>query len=313
MKNILLIIVSLLVNISFSQSIEKFSIDSGGASVSAGNIELLYTIGEVNVQELSAGNISISEGFINPIVLKINISPIALLQGAMLNPNTGEESLMRDDLRSNGLIETTSPYIDAITAASAVFDLGGTSGTGLPEDDIVDWVWVELRDAIDNTTVIESRSALLQRDGDVVGVDGVSALRFNSPVGNYYLMIAHRNHVGILSANTVSLSGTVTAIDFSADSALVTGGINGIADMGDGTFALFSGDYSGDGQIQNSDKIAVEVQRGLSGYINADIDMNNQVQNTDLNIALNPNIGRGEQTAKRNLSLFAKRRDKTKK
>ncbi|SDF05453.1 hypothetical protein SAMN05421855_1101, partial [Ulvibacter litoralis] len=44
------------------QSIEKFSIDSGGASASAGNIQILYTLGEVNVQERSAGNIQVSEG-----------------------------------------------------------------------------------------------------------------------------------------------------------------------------------------------------------------------------------------------------------
>ena len=49
-----------------AQSIEKFSIDSGGASSTAGGIEILYTIGEVNVQELNVGGIIVSEGFINP-------------------------------------------------------------------------------------------------------------------------------------------------------------------------------------------------------------------------------------------------------
>ena len=49
-----------------AQSIEKFSIDSGGASYSAGGIEILYTIGEVNVQEVNVGGITVSEGFINP-------------------------------------------------------------------------------------------------------------------------------------------------------------------------------------------------------------------------------------------------------
>ena len=48
-----------------AQSIEKFSIDSGGASASAGGIEILYTIGEVAVAERSASGISVSEGFIN--------------------------------------------------------------------------------------------------------------------------------------------------------------------------------------------------------------------------------------------------------
>lgn len=47
-----------------AQSIENFSIDSGGAS-SENGIHILYTIGEVNMYEYSVGNISLSEGFIN--------------------------------------------------------------------------------------------------------------------------------------------------------------------------------------------------------------------------------------------------------
>ena len=50
-----------------------------------------------------------------------------------------------------------------------------TAVTG--SDAIVDWVFVELRNASGNT-VVDSRAALLQRDGDVVDVDGVSPLRF---------------------------------------------------------------------------------------------------------------------------------------
>ena len=40
------------------------SIDNGGAIVNSGNLQLLYTVGEVNVREVTSGNISISEGFI---------------------------------------------------------------------------------------------------------------------------------------------------------------------------------------------------------------------------------------------------------
>jgi hypothetical protein len=49
-----------------SQTIEKFSIDSGGSSALSGGINILYTIGEVNVQEASVNTIILSEGFINP-------------------------------------------------------------------------------------------------------------------------------------------------------------------------------------------------------------------------------------------------------
>lgn len=46
------------------QTIEKYSIDNGGASVTNGGIQMLYSIGEVNIQEFNTGGIIISEGFI---------------------------------------------------------------------------------------------------------------------------------------------------------------------------------------------------------------------------------------------------------
>ncbi|WP_158849464.1 T9SS type A sorting domain-containing protein [Algibacter sp. L1A34] len=68
-------ILSLLITyLGYSQSIEKYSIDSGGASTSADGIQMIYTIGEVNVQELSADNILLSEGFINGDMDKITLS-----------------------------------------------------------------------------------------------------------------------------------------------------------------------------------------------------------------------------------------------
>lgn len=70
-----IIILSLLISyLGNSQSIDKFSIDSGGASTSADGIQMLYIIGEVNVQELSVDNILLSEGFINGDMEEITLS-----------------------------------------------------------------------------------------------------------------------------------------------------------------------------------------------------------------------------------------------
>uniref|UniRef100_UPI004048F6F7 T9SS type A sorting domain-containing protein n=1 Tax=Gelidibacter sp. TaxID=2018083 RepID=UPI004048F6F7 len=65
MKHILTFIMSFGCLWAQAQTIEKFSIDSGGNIASSSNITILYTIGEVNVQELNAGNILLSEGFIS--------------------------------------------------------------------------------------------------------------------------------------------------------------------------------------------------------------------------------------------------------
>ena len=66
MKKYLTIIVTICMSTYLqAQTIEKFSIDSGGASATGGGIEVLYTIGEVNIQEITTGTIIISEGFIS--------------------------------------------------------------------------------------------------------------------------------------------------------------------------------------------------------------------------------------------------------
>lgn len=226
------------------QSIEKFSIDSGGASATAGGIQMLYTIGEVNVQELSAGGISISEGFINAD-LKIRINPKMFLQGPMLNPvNSG---LMNDDLRAAGYIPTTSPYADAATCNASVFNVTGDNA-------IVDWVWIELRDKNDDTSVILSQSALLQRDGDVVATDGVSNLSPNVSADDYYVVVNHKNHLGIMTETPVLIKAesTPTIIDFTDINTATYGTQPAQVTLPSGDMALWAGDVNGDGLVNFS-------------------------------------------------------------
>ena len=93
----------------------------------------------------------------------------------------------------------------------------------LTDNDIVDWVFIELRSSTvsPGNTVLQTRSALLQRDGDVVDVDGKSPVVFNSVAdGNYTIAIRHRNHLGISTdpaTNLIALSeatSTTTLVDF---------------------------------------------------------------------------------------------------
>ena len=223
----------------------------------------------------------------NELSCGISVSPRVFLQGAFTNPNVGEETLMRDDLRVGGLIPTSSTYADGLTCNASVFTPTGT-------DAIVDWVWVELRDAGDNSVVIASQSALLQRDGDVVGVDGVSPLVFDETTGNYFVVVSHRSHLGIMSAATVALSGSNTVVDLSANSASVLGTTNAVVNM-TGVFALVAGDFDENSQIQNTDINSVILLLGGAGYNKADVDMNGQIQNSDINTILYPNLGKGQQ------------------
>ncbi|WP_298899571.1 hemagglutinin protein [uncultured Psychroserpens sp.] len=235
---VLLIINSFL----FAQTIEKFSINSGGASVSTAGIEILYTIGEINVQERGVETVSISEGFINA-EFRILIDTKVFLQGPLVSPDT--PSLMNDDLRSGGYIPTTSPYSDNATCNALVFSVTGNNA-------IVDWVWLELRSANDNTEIVNARSALVQRDGDVVDVDGVSNVIMRAAPTNYYVVVNHRNHLGAMSASAIGLSdSSVTTVNFT-NNGFSTYGTEAQVQLASNDMALWAGNTNGLNQIRFS-------------------------------------------------------------
>jgi hypothetical protein len=221
----------------------------------------------------------------------IQVSPVVFLQGAY----GADLGLMDDHLRQQGLLPLTEPYTNlgytqvggGETVDPSVFEISG------PEA-IVDWVFLELRDKTDATIVLATRSALLQADGDVVDTDGISPITFaDQPPDDYYLVVKHRNHLGVMSSTPVALSGSTTVIDFTTDLSNIYGGINGTAILEDGKLGLFSGDFNHNGQVQNTDYATMVLTLGTAGYLPGDFDLNGQVQNTDLQLKLLPNIGRG--------------------
>jgi hypothetical protein len=144
----------------------------------------------------------------------------ALLQG----PHTPDFFLpMHDALRQAGLLPLQEPY------SALGFELEEPATT-TPQalswtlsSAIVDWVLVELRDANDPAVVLRRRAALLQRDGDVVAVDGVSAVGFCIPADNYYVAVRHRNHLGVMTAAPVALGPSAVPVDFTLAATAVWG------------------------------------------------------------------------------------------
>lgn len=123
--------------------------------------------------------------------------------------------LMRDDLRTAGLLPLAQPY----STIYAHVGEGGTetiqpsvlSTTG--NDAIVDWIFIELRDKSNPSTVLDTRAALLQRDGDVVDIDGVSPVRIVAPIGTYHVAVRHRNHLGAMTNSPILLHRAMNVID----------------------------------------------------------------------------------------------------
>jgi len=141
-----------------------------------------------------------------------------LLQGALIGSSGG---LMRDDLRADGLIPLAQPYNSQVssrfthviggTETTNNTVLGANAGTS---DAIVDWVFVEIRDAADNTNVIRTVSALVQRDGDVVAAADGGDLLLESIPSEFFVSVKHRNHLGAATAVTHQVVGDSVEIDF---------------------------------------------------------------------------------------------------
>lgn len=135
------------------------------------------------------------------------------LQGALYGV---DEQLMRDDLRVKNLIPLQNPYPSLgfmLTEASGPIASSVLQITG--PNAIVDWVVLELRDKNDSTQIIASKAGLVQRDGDIVDLDGNSALTFTGIAqDDYFLAVRHRNHLGIMTSITYDFRVGIRNIDF---------------------------------------------------------------------------------------------------
>jgi hypothetical protein len=71
--------------------------------------------------------------------------------------------------------------------------------------DILDWVLLEVKNS--SGGLVARRAAFVREDGQVVDLDGVSAVKFTGLVsGDYYMTIRHRNHLGVSTQNLLPLT-----------------------------------------------------------------------------------------------------------
>lgn len=97
-----------------------------------------------------------------------------------------------------------------------------------------------------------------------------------------YAVVWHRNHLGILSAEPLILTGNgIYSYNFTTDSSQVYGGNQNSIELMPGIWGMPSGDINCDGEIDLLDKTMWESDAGTVGYLPADMDMDTQVNNQD--------------------------------
>lgn len=215
----------------------------------------------------------------------VRVAPKLFLEG----PYVAADGLMTDSLRRQEVLPATEPYGAmglTVTGPMAV-PSGVLSATG--SGAIVDWVLVELRDAATGATVVERRAALLQRDGDVVDVDGTSPVGFCSAPGPYHVAVRHRNHLGCMTASAITLGGTPSTVDFTSP-VVATHGTEARKGIG-GTMVLWAGNASTDNTVRytgagNDRDVVLQAIGGASptsvvmGYQASDVNLDGTTRYT---------------------------------
>ncbi|MCB1621756.1 MAG: hypothetical protein KDI44_13570 [Thiothrix sp.] len=222
----------------------------------------------------------------------VSLQVRGLLQGAYER----DTALMRDELRRRGLIPARQPYGSG--TLSLEYDGPETLDPALlaleGADAPVDWVLVELRNPDNVFERLAGYASVLQRDGDVAdALSNDRVLHFPALApGSYYVALRHRNHLGVMTAAPVALSGTAVSVDFSApDTALYGSEAEVVLDNvpmlwagdGNGDDAVISAGFGSDintiyGTILISDQnVLINNNFVLNGYYPTDLNLDGRV------------------------------------
>lgn len=231
-----------------AQSLGPSTVSSTGGSGSDDSHTLSWSVGQSSSATYIVSDHVATAGVLQPEGVVLHLNMAALLEGSY-DANTG---LMHDSLRVRGLLPDHEPF-----TSMGLQTVGVQGGSQLmPDalqvsgpDAVVDWVWVELRDAGDASHVLAARAAVVQRDGDVVDTDGASPVRMTALPGFYRIALLHRNHLPVLTLNALQLNaGSLNGFDLTAgDQPLHTPDAQVLHD---GKYMLWRGDVNGDGSVK---------------------------------------------------------------
>ena len=258
---------------SFNDSVNtsQDSVDvTKNSDVSLGTVTV--TNGQFALYTQNADAISGGDGFVGWAFIKLFPKPLLLnLKVFLEGPYIGNGA-MSTTLNNQGLIPKYQPF------RAAPWNYMGTEAAATFPTNLVDWVIVELRS--DLTTTVGRRAGLLLSDGSVVDTDGSSPIVFKGlSDGNYYVVVRHRNHLPIMTANPVALlKGTSISYDFST-SQTEAYGINPMKNLGGGIYGMITGDMDGDGNVDYSNDILNKwlPSFGFHGYYSSDTNLNSDI------------------------------------
>ena len=234
-----------------------------------------------------------------PCTLKVANHIYFDIKVAMEGPWSGLE--MQTSLNGSGLLPLYQPF------SAAPWNYSGTENVvAIPNANVVDWVLVELRDALtaedaNSGTSIARQAGFVLKDGSIRGTDGSSLIQFSTGAltgknminQQLFVAIHHRNHLGVLSNNALSSSGGVYSYNFTSPEGQAHG-FDAQKLMVSGVWGMISGDSNADGMIENNDFNPLWSEfAGEEDYSPFDLNLDGQINNVDKDSYWVPNLGKG--------------------
>lgn len=204
--------------------------------------------------------------YVNEIPL---LAQIKIFLEGPYNSDTDE---MYTILELNGDLPTTAPYSEDPRSISSI------------PADITDWVLVQLRKSATGPAVV-SKSSLLHKNGKIVADDGTSGeISMDGDAGEYYILIRHRNHLPVMSANAISLNGVNSTLYNFTSGEEQFYGFDGSIEIKPNVWGMIAGDTNNDGGVYAEDYTQYRISQGAEGYEISDFNLDGGVYAEDYTI-----------------------------
>ncbi len=222
----------------------------------------------------------------------VEVNLKVLLEGPY-DPTTGDMvTTLNNDRR---LLPGQTPIAQLFTPTpagqpynTAPWNYAGTEGLGWTDadydSDVVDWVLVSFRTGITKADQIGMAAGIVRKDGTIEFER--CPLTFSSNLNSLYVVIEHRNHMGVMSADKVPVLGSTLTYDFTTEDGYRDPTSFGQKELPSGAWAMYAGDIDQSDMpsydITGLDKTVWFQNNGLFGiYFPADLNFDGDVNGAD--------------------------------
>jgi photosystem II stability/assembly factor-like uncharacterized protein len=254
---------------------------------------LTNTVGTSNVITITVNGPSCALS-LNTKVFLTNVSSSGIMSTNLISIITGTAPFPMSDPYNVGIYASSGNFVH-IPIVSASNPAPSTSNTILTNNNIVDWIFVELRNQVTappnfTSVVVYSKAALLKNDGTIINADGTPLSFIGASPGNYFIAIKHRNHIGFMTKNSISLPNS-SVLNLTNDLSIIYGS-NTLRLKWPGVYVMWAGDGNLSTDVDPLDLTTMYPLNGnvLDEYNPWDMDFDAAVDTPDL-LEVYPNNG----------------------